>query len=174
MAIKITGTFEPTGSFPLAKAKDIDMGDGTRLDQLPEAIPAQVEAALQKAKESGAFKGDPGEQGPQGIPGVQGPQGIQGPQGEQGVQGEQGIQGEPGPQGVPGEQGPQGEAGSDGKSAYQYAKDGGYAGTEEAFAEELAGLFALKIQVVTQAEYDALEAAGKIDERTLYLIKEEG
>ena len=28
----------------------------------------------------------------------------------------------------------------EGKSAYEYAKDGGYAGTEEEFAEMLAGL----------------------------------
>ena len=34
MAIQITGTFEPTGDFPLAKAKDIEMPDGTRLSDL--------------------------------------------------------------------------------------------------------------------------------------------
>ena len=34
MAIQITGTFEPTGDFPLAKAKDIEMDDGTRLSDL--------------------------------------------------------------------------------------------------------------------------------------------
>lgn len=33
---------------------------------------------------------------------------------------------------------PQGEPGADGKSAYQYAQDGGYTGTEEEFAEKLA------------------------------------
>ena len=33
---------------------------------------------------------------------------------------------------------PQGEKGEDGKSAYQYALDGGYTGTEEEFAEKLA------------------------------------
>ena len=32
MAILITGTFEPTGSFPIAKAADVEMPDGTRLD----------------------------------------------------------------------------------------------------------------------------------------------
>jgi hypothetical protein len=40
-----------------------------------------------------------------------------------------------GPQGEPG---PQGEQGLNGKSAYQYAQDGGYSGTEEEFAEKLA------------------------------------
>lgn len=33
---------------------------------------------------------------------------------------------------------PQGEKGADGKSAYQYAQDGGYTGTEEEFAAKLA------------------------------------
>lgn len=34
--------------------------------------------------------------------------------------------------------GPKGDKGADGKSAYQYAQDGGYTGTEEEFAEKLA------------------------------------
>ena len=37
-----------------------------------------------------------------------------------------------------GDTGPQGPAGADGKSAYQYAVDGGYTGTETEFAEKLA------------------------------------
>lgn len=38
MAIQITGTFEPTGDFPLAKAKDVEMPNGTRLSdfEIPE------------------------------------------------------------------------------------------------------------------------------------------
>ena len=48
---------------------------------------------------------------------LSGATGIQGPQGIQGIQGPQGIQGE------------KGETGADGKTAYQYAQDGGYAGT---------------------------------------------
>lgn len=43
--------------------------------------------------------------------------------------------GEQGPQGEKGETGEQGAAG---KSAYEYAQDGGYTGTEEEFAEKLA------------------------------------
>lgn len=69
--------------------------------------------------------------------GEQGPQGEQGIQGEQGVQGEQGIQGE---QGVQGEQGIQGIQGETGKSAYQYAVEGGYQGTEAEFTELLYSL----------------------------------
>ena len=110
MAIKITGTFEPTGSFPLAKAKDIDMGDGTRLDQLPETIPAQVDAALQEAKESGLF---------------------------------------------------QGEDGADGKSAYEYAKAGGYTGTEAEFAELMAKGAGSQLE-----SYSEAEGVGRVENKT--------
>ena len=79
--------------------------------------------------------GPQGEQGPQGIQGIQGPKGETGPQGPKGDTGPQGPKGEVGPQGPQGEQGP---AGADGKSAYQYAQDGGYTGTEEEFADKLA------------------------------------
>lgn len=40
--------------------------------------------------------------------------------------------------GLPGETGPQGPPGADGKTAYQYAQDGGYTGTEEDFSKKLA------------------------------------
>lgn len=89
-------------------------------------------------------KGDTGDTGPQGPQGEQGPQGIpgetgpEGPQGVQGPQGEQGIQGEAGPTGPAGPKGDTGPTGADGKSAYQYAQDGGYTGTEEEFAAKLA------------------------------------
>lgn len=51
------------------------------------------------------------------------------------------ITGPQGPKGDIGEigpQGPKGDTGADGKSAYQYAVEGGYTGTEEEFAEKLA------------------------------------
>ena len=67
--------------------------------------------------------------------GEEGPQGPQGPKGEQGPQGEQGIRGEAGPAGADGAQGP---AGTDGKTAYQYAVEGGYTGTEAEFAAKMA------------------------------------
>lgn len=54
------------------------------------------------------------------------PQGPVGAKGEQGPQGEKGADGAPGPQGATG------------KSAYEYAKDGGYTGTESEFAAKLA------------------------------------
>lgn len=73
--------------------------------------------------------GDTGPAGPKGDTGATGPQGIQGPVGPQGPQGEQG------PQGIQGETGP---TGADGKSAYQYAQEGGYTGTETEFVAKLA------------------------------------
>lgn len=64
--------------------------------------------------------------GPKGDTGATGAQGPQGPQGEKGEAGATGPQGETGP------------AGADGKSAYAYAVDGGYTGTEEELAAKLA------------------------------------
>jgi hypothetical protein len=43
----------------------------------------------------------------------------------------------PGPQGPKGDIGPQGPKGDPSKSAYEYAQDGGYIGTEEEFADDL-------------------------------------
>ena len=89
-------------------------------------------------------KGDTGPQGLQGIQGVQGPQGERGPAGADGatgLQGPKGAKGDPGEKGDTGPQGPKGDtgsAGTNGKSAYQYAVEGGYTGTEAEFAEKLA------------------------------------
>ncbi|MBQ4102294.1 MAG: collagen-like protein, partial [Oscillospiraceae bacterium] len=89
-------------------------------------------------------KGEPGETGPQGAKGDKGEKGdkgdpgAKGDKGDPGEQGEQGIQGEKGDKGDPGVQGEQGAAGVAGKSAYETAKDGGFAGTEEEFAVKLA------------------------------------
>ena len=101
-------------------------------------------------------KGDTGDTGPQGEKGDTGPQGERGPKGEQGIQGPagndgytpvkgvdyfdgaKGDKGDKGDTGPQGEQGPQGPAGADGKSAYQYAQEGGYTGTEAEFAAKLA------------------------------------
>lgn len=58
-----------------------------------------------------------------------------GPQGEKGDTGATGRQGEKGETGATGAAG---VAGVNGKSAYEYAQDGGYTGTEADFAEKLA------------------------------------
>lgn len=86
-------------------------------------------------------KGDTGATGPKGDTGPQGPQGEIGPKGDTGAQGPQGVQGPKGDTGNVGPQGPKGDTGAtgaDGKSAYSYAQDGGYTGTEAEFAAKLA------------------------------------
>lgn len=88
------------------------------------------------AEQKASLKGDKGDKGDTGP---QGPQGEQGPQGPQGIQG---IQGEKGEKGDKGDTGPQGATGADGKSAYKYAQDGGYTGTEEEFSAKLVAEYA--------------------------------
>lgn len=75
-------------------------------------------------------KGDTGETGPRGPAGADGVQGPEGPAGPKGDKGDTGAQGPVGPAGA---NGAQGAPGADGKSAYQYAVDGGYTGTEAQF-----------------------------------------
>lgn len=92
-------------------------------------------------------KGDTGATGPKGDTGATGATGPQGPKGDTGTQGPQGIKGDTGATGPQGPQGPKGEkgdkgdtgaTGADGKSAYAYAVEGGFTGTETEFAEKLA------------------------------------
>ena len=101
--------------------------------------------------------GDTGPQGPagpkgeQGIQGEQGPQGPSGPHGEQGPKGDKGDTGETGPAGPAGPKGDTGPTGADGKSAYQYAVEGGYTGTEAEFAEKLASGYIFYIDLAGDA-----------------------
>lgn len=105
------------------------------------------------AKGDKGDKGDPGEkgeQGIQGIPGEKGEKGDTGAPGADGAKGDKGDTGATGPQGEPGKDGADGQPGkdgkdgepgkdgADGKSAYEYAKDGGYTGTEDEFARKIA------------------------------------
>ena len=96
---------------------------------------ADVDTVLQQAKDSGQFDGPAGPAGPAGPTGATGPQG---PAGATGATGPQGPAGPTGPTGSTGPQGPQGPTGATGKTAYAYAQDGGYTGTEEEFATKLA------------------------------------
>lgn len=95
-------------------------------------LPTAVNDALTLAKASGEFDG------PQGPQGQQGPQGEKGDPGDTGPQGDTGPVGPAGPQGPAGADGADGAPGADGKSAYQYAVEGGYTGTEAEFAAKLA------------------------------------
>ena len=105
--------------------------------------------------------GATGPQGPKGDTGSAGPQGIQGPQGEKGDTGSTGPQGPKGDTGATGPQGPKGDTGATGaagKTAYEYAQDGGYTGTESEFAEKLAAEWAAESHT---------HAAGNITSGTL-------
>lgn len=93
-----------------------------------------AKAAVKEAADSGAFKGDKGDRGPQGVQGPKGdtgPQGAQGPKGDpgprgvpglQGIQGPKGDKGDPGPQGAQGIQGPRGATGATGPQGPQGPK----------------------------------------------------
>ena len=76
--------------------------------------------------------------GPAGPIGPQGPKGDTGATGATGAIGPKGDKGDTGPQGPAGVNGATGATGAAGKSAYQYAVDGGYTGTETEFAKKLA------------------------------------
>ena len=79
----------------------------------------------------GVVKGEKGDRGERGMEGAKGDKGDRGEKGEKGNQGERGYTGQQGIQGV------KGEDGSDGKSAYEYALDGGFEGTEAEFIQLL-------------------------------------
>ena len=122
--------------------KSIDILDGLQGPQGIQGLQgpkgdtgAQGPAGEQGLKGDKGDKGDKGEQGEQGLTGPQGPQGEQGPQGQIGPIGPQGQQGE---KGDTGPAGPTGATGEDGLSAYEFAKLGGYTGTESEFAEVIA------------------------------------
>lgn len=109
-----------------------------------DSLQAATDAALEQAKESGEFdgaQGPAGEKGDKGDTGATGATGPQGPKGDTGATGATGPQGPKGDKGDTGPQGPQGDTGKDGvdgKSAYQYAQEGGYTGTETEFVAKLA------------------------------------
>ena len=101
----------------------------------------QGERGLQGVQGERGEQGQKGEKGDKGDRGEQGVQGLKGEKGDKGDTGEPGKDGQPGRDGVdgqPGKDGTPGKDGEDGKSAYAYAQDGGYTGSEEQFAEKLA------------------------------------
>ena len=115
--------------------------------------------------ETGA-QGSQGEKGPKGDKGdtgAQGPKGDTGATGATGPQGPKGDKGDTGPQGPAGADGATGASGADGKSAYQYAVEGGYTGTEEEFTaklaqEKFANPNALTFTGAVTGSYDGSEA----------------
>ena len=152
----LTFTGAVTGSYDGSSAKTIEIpigadgitptiGDNGNwyLGETDTGKPSRGDTGPRGETGATGAPGPQGPAGPKGDTGDIGPQGIQGPQGEQGIQGETGSTGPAGPKGDAGPQGPQGDKGdkgADGKSAYQYAVEGGYGGTEEEFASKLNGL----------------------------------
>ena len=103
-----------------------------------------VNEALTAAKASGEFDGADGitptigDNGNWFLGATDTGKPSRGEKGDKGANGSQGPQGEMGPQGPQGEKGDTGATGADGKSAYSYAVEGGYTGTEAEFAAKLA------------------------------------
>lgn len=109
-------------------------------DDLQEA----TNRALAQAKASGEFDGADGSPGKDGADGQPGENGITPTIGANGnwylgdTDTGKPSRGETGPAGADGRDGADGKPGSEGKSAYQYAQDGGYTGTEAEFSAKLA------------------------------------
>lgn len=136
--------------------KTVDVLNGPKGDTGPQGIqgiqgpqglqgptgatgPAGATGAQGPAGEQGprGEKGDTGPEGPRGEQGIQGEIGPQGPAGPAGPAGEKGEQGIQGPTGQTGPTGQPGKDGTNGKSAFEYAQDGGYTGSEAEFMELL-------------------------------------
>lgn len=125
------------------------------------ALADAITQALADAKASGQFDGEPGKDGADGSPGADGADGVGIQSVEQTTTSTEdggtnivtvtktdgststfevrnGSKGNDGAPGADGKNGADGQPGTSGKSAYQYAQEGGYAGTETEFAEKLA------------------------------------
>ena len=91
--------------------------------------------------ENGEFNGPKGETGPQGPKGDTGQAGATGAQGPKGDKGDAFTYSDFTAEqlaALKGDKGDKGEKGADGKSAYAYAVEGGFTGTEAEFAAKLA------------------------------------
>lgn len=84
-------------------------------------------------------KGDKGDKGDTGLQGAKGDKGDKGDTGLQGAKGDKGDKGDPG------------NAGTNGKSAYEYAQDGGYTGTEKEFETLMSASNAYPVVLMTEA-----------------------
>lgn len=103
-----------------------------------ETLPEAINTALAQAKESGEFDGAAGQDGAPGQDGITPTIGENGNWYLGDTDTGKPSRGETGQAGADGRDGADGQPGADGKSAYQYAVEGGYTGTEEAFAAKMA------------------------------------
>lgn len=118
-----------------------------------ETLPDAINTALAQAKESGEFDGAAGQDGAPGQDGITPTIGANGNWYLGDTDTGKPSRGETGQAGADGRDGADGQPGADGKSAYAYAVEGGYTGTEEAFAAKMAG------GGLTAAQIDLLEDA---------------
>lgn len=158
--------------------KNIGVGEGSGSGVSDEQLQEAVNAALAQAKESGEFDGADGQDGAPGKDGQDGQPGADGTSvtvesvseseedgGENVVtfsdgktltvkNGKTGVTGAKGDKGDTGATGAAGADGAPGKSAYAYAQDGGYTGTEDEFAKMAAALVTEKdiVQEAGQSE----------------------
>ena len=108
-------------------------------------------------------RGEKGNTGAEGADGADGRDGITPTIGENGnwylgdTDTGKPSRGETGPAGADGRDGADGQPGADGKSAYAYAVEGGYTGTEEEFAAKMAAWSGL-----TTAQINALDGMFKV------------
>ena len=105
-------------------------------------------------------KGDTGSQGPKGDTGATGPKGDAFTYADFTAEQLAALKGPKGDKGDTGATGATGQKGAAGKSAYQYAVEGGYTGTETAFAEKLAQeqLTGTTNELTPTQVYDAVSA----------------
>ena len=153
--IAITGLYDalagkqPTGTY-LTDETDPTVPDWAKQPEKPsytadevgalssETLPEAITTALAQAKESGEFDGAAGQDGAPGQDGITPTIGDNGNWYLGDTDTGKPSRGETGQAGADGRDGADGQPGADGKSAYQYAVEGGYTGTEEAFAAKLA------------------------------------
>lgn len=150
-----TDGVEP-GQFVLIDTGNVDDEDNAKLF-------VKGEAEYNYLTDLSGAQGIQGPQGPQGIQGVQGEQGLQGIQGEKGATGDTGPQGPQGEKGATGDTGPQGATGAAGKSAYAYAVDGGYSGSETDFAKKLAEENPTVVQTTGESTTDIMSQKAVTD-----------
>ena len=117
--------------------QEVEAEDGTKVESL-RRVPLPVVA--EKVGSHGSSGGADGADGGYYVPAVDADGNLTWTASKASMPAVDGanIMGPQGEEGSTGEQGPQGPAGSAGKSAYQYAQEGGYTGTEADFAAKLA------------------------------------
>lgn len=138
------------GFSPIAKVEQTDTGAVVSITDKNGTTTATITNGKDGKDGKDGAPGQPGEKGDKGDPGADGQPGQPGEKGDpftyedftpeqlEGLRGKDGADGQPGKDGEDGKDGEPGKDGADGKTAYAYAQEAGFTGTEEEFAEKLA------------------------------------